>query len=335
MSTASVQIVRLVLAACTVRGISVTEFLSAIGLEPHQVLDPDGRVPSSVAQRAWHVAAERCADPHFGLSVAELVQPRDIGALGYAMCSSATLGEALRRLSSFFRLFHQQASLALIEERDVVRIRILHEIQDPMRLRHPVECLMARLIDGARVTTGRRVPIVALSFRHPSPADTSAHVRAFGCVPSFGQAHNEAVVPRDALDTPQRTSAPLAAQSMERHLQKLLDELPAEEKLIGRARRVLAEEMRRGEPSLEAVAKRLGMSGRTLQRKLREEGMAFQALLDDLRCELARRHMDEPQESIAEIAFLLGFSEVSTFHRAFKRWTGHTPGEYRKRIRER
>ena len=72
------------------------------------------------------------------------------------------------------------------------------------------------------------------------------------------------------------------------------------------------------------------MSGRTLQRKLRDEGMAFQALLDDLRCQLARRHMAEPRESIAEIAFLLGFSEVSTFHRAFKRWTGLTPGDYRK-----
>src|SRR5688572_7524474 len=106
MSTASVQTVRLILAAWTARGRSVTELLEAIGLLPHQVLDPDGRVPSSVTRRAWQVAAERCEDPHFGLSVAELVQPRDLGALGYAMYSSATLGEALRRLAIFFRLFH-------------------------------------------------------------------------------------------------------------------------------------------------------------------------------------------------------------------------------------
>src|SRR5262249_55136016 len=145
MSTASVQTLRVIVAAWTARGKPVSEILSEIGLTPNQLLDPDGRVPDDVVQRAWRVAAERCGDPHFGLTVAELVKTHDYGALGYALSSSATLGEAVRRLGTFFRLVRQQTTLRLLEERDVARVRVEHDVKDPADLRHPIECFLARL----------------------------------------------------------------------------------------------------------------------------------------------------------------------------------------------
>lgn len=331
MSTASVQTLRMIVAAWTARGKPVSELLAEIGLQPHLLLDPDGRVPEEVARRAWRVAAERSGDPHFGLGVAEIVQAHDYGALGYALSSSATLGEALRRLANAFRLFRQQASLTLVEERTVARVRVDTHAQDPADLQHPVECLLARLLAGGRRATGQSFPLLGVSFQHPPPEETGAHEQVFGVAPRFSADHNELTIPRAVLALRLRTHDPAALESMDRHLQQLLCNLPPDESFQGRVRRVLTEELRRGEPALEAVAGRLGMSGRTLQRRLRDEGLGFHALLDALRCDLARRHIAEPRESTAEIAFLLGFSEVSTFHRAFKRWTGLTPGAYRQK----
>lgn len=332
MSTASVHTIRLMLAAWAARGGSVAELLAAIGVEPQQMLDPDGRVPTHVARRAWHVAAERCGDPHFGLSVAALVQPLEFGALGYAIYSSATIGEALRRFATFFRLLEQRAALAVIEEPEMVRVRfVVDPVADPADLRHPAECLLAGLVERGRFSADQLIPVLAVSFRHPAPEATSAHERALGVVPRFSQPHNEIVAPRAALDLPRRSSAPAVIPTMERHLAQLVRDLPSDETFLGRVRRVLAEELRRGEPTLERIAARLHMSGRSLQRRLQDDGSAYQQLLDELRCELARRHVAEQRESIAEIAFLLGFSEVSAFHRAFKRWTGLTPRGYRQK----
>lgn len=331
MSTSSVNTIRLILAAWTARGGSVAELLAAIGLEPQQMLDPDGRVPGDAAKRAWQVAAERCGDPHFGLSVSALVQPLDFGALGYVLYSSATLRETLHRLSTFFRLLRQQAALTLIEEPEIARIRLsLADADDPAHLRHPVECLLAGLVDRGHLAAGQRLPVLAISFQHPAPEETSAHERAFGVVPRFSQPHSEIVTSRAVLDLPRRSSAPAVIPTMERHLAQLIRDLPPDETFLHRARRVLAEELRGGEPTLERTAARLQMSGRSLQRRLQDEGSAYQQLLDELRCELARRHVAEQRESIAEITFLLGFSEVSAFHRAFKRWTGLTPRAFRQ-----
>lgn len=165
-----------------------------------------------------------------------------------------------------------------------------------------------------------------LSHRVSLPAG-----RAFGVVPRFSQPHDEIAVPRAALDLPRRSSAPALIPTMERHLAQLLRDLPSDETFLGRVRRALAEELRRGEPTLERTSARLEMSGRSLQRRLQDEGSAHQQLVDELRCELARRHVAEQRESIAEIAFLPGFSEVSAFHRAFERWTGLTPRAYRQK----
>ena len=97
-------------------------------------------------------------------------------------------------------------------------------------------------------------------------------------------------------------------------------------------RRLLGEALTGGDPGLENFTRQLGMTARTLQRKLKEEGTSYQDLIDEVRCEVARRHLRRPAMAISEIAFALGFSETSAFHRAFKRWTGMTPKEYRHKI---
>jgi AraC-like DNA-binding protein len=119
---------------------------------------------------------------------------------------------------------------------------------------------------------------------------------------------------------------------LNRHAAELLEKLPQENGIVDGVRRALAESLRGGDASISAVSKRLGMSARTLQRKLSDLGTSHQELLDDMRRDLSRKYLQESGMAICEVAFLLGFSDTSVFHRAFRRWTGETPGEYQKRV---
>jgi AraC-like DNA-binding protein len=331
MPTAAVQNVRLVIAAALARGVPPGKLCAQAGIEPQSLLDPDGRLPAEVALRAWHVAAELSGDPHFGLSAVEHVRPDAHGGIGYAVNGSATLGEGMRRLSRFFCLLHQRTALAIVAEGGLARLRFVPDYDGPPgALRHPVECMLAVLLSACRRTTGQALRPLAVSFQHEAPAELDAHRRAFGVEPAFGQGHSELSFAGEVLDLPAASPDPQMVCAAERHLRRLIEQLPRDDAFATRARGALLEELRRGEPTLDRLAARLRMSERTLQRRLSSEGTSLQALLDDLRRDLSLRHLAESSESIAEIAFVLGFSEVSAFHRAFKRWTGSTPGAYRQ-----
>lgn len=331
MGTAAVQNVQLVLAAAMSRGVPPAKLLEAIGLMPQQLIDADGRIPVETALRTWHVAAELSGDPGFGLSVMEYLHPGMIGSLGYAVHGSATFGEGLHRLARFFRVVNQLASLALCEDGPRVRVRVEvdHEIAAD-ELRHPMECLLAMLLVVGRRSTGAPLSPLAVSFRHAAPQDITAHRRIFGVAPSFGQPSTELVFPRAVLDLPHLAPDGTLVAVAERHLRRMLDEIPPADTFAARVRRVLIEELRHGEPTLARLAARMRMSERTLQRNLGREGASMQALLDEVRHQLSLRHLADSKESIAEISFLLGFAEVRAFHRAFKRWTGSTPAAYRQ-----
>jgi AraC-type transcriptional regulator len=292
MLTASVQNVRVVLAASIARGLPLSRLYGAVELEPHQLLDPDGRVPADLALRLWQVAAEASGDPSFGLTAAEHVNISSHGLLGCAMHSSSTLGEALHRLADFFRLLNQHTSLVLVEERNAVRVRFIASYHgDPDLLRHPTECLFAGLARASARITGKPIDGLSVTFRHAAPADITAHRQVFGTAPVFGAPHSELVFPKRALDRPTKAPDRNLLAEAERHLRRQLQELPREDTFSARVRAALVEELRRGEPTLDRMASRLRVSQRTLQRRLGDEGTSLQALLDELRRDASIRHL--------------------------------------------
>jgi AraC-like DNA-binding protein len=331
MATASVHNVRLVVAAATARGVPPARLLAEIGLDPQSLLDADGRLPLEIALRAWQVAAELTDDRWFGLSVVEHLRPDAFGLLGFAIHSSACVGDGLRRLGRYFHIVNQRTSLELIEDGALARVRIVADYDGPpAELRHPMECLLAAVLTVARRASGTPIAPAAVSLRHAPPPELAGYLRAFGVEPRFDRPHYELELAREALALPHAAPDLGMIALAERHLRRLFDELPRADTLASRARRVLLEELRLGEPTLPRIAARLHTSERTLQRRLGEEGTSLQAMLDELRRELSLRHLAESKESIAEISFLLGFAEVRAFHRAFKRWTGSTPAAYRQ-----
>jgi AraC-like DNA-binding protein len=173
---------------------------------------------------------------------------------------------------------------------------------------------------------------VEVRFRHPSPERLDEHRRFFRAPIHFDDRVTALVVRRELLAAPLVRSDPGLCAVLERQVHETLARIPKVNALSERVRHLIARDLTTGEPHARAIAAALHMSPRTLQRQLGHEGTTLRALVDDLRRDLAGRYLSERKIAIAEVAFLLGFSEASAFHRAFKRWSGTTPAEYRRTL---
>jgi AraC-like DNA-binding protein len=329
VSSVSVRMFQLVVAGAAAQGVPPQELLAAAGLSAELLADPDARLPVSSELRLWSEAVRLTRDESLGLRLLESLQIGDFGGIGYAVRSSTTLGGAYERVVRYLRLLNRELGLRLVVEGAQARLQHL-----PPTGHAPPRCAVEYLL-GIMVLIGRRnigdaFRLRAARFRHPAPASLEQHRQLFGEPLRFEQEQDELVFDRALLDRPQAQAEPVLCEVLDRHLQQMIESLPTDTGFLDRARACLVSELSRGEPTLGRIAQRLHMSERSLQRRLQQEGTTLQALLAGVRTDLAVRYLSEAQESISEVAFLLGFSEVSTFHRAFKRWTGLTPSAYRK-----
>jgi AraC-like DNA-binding protein len=175
--------------------------------------------------------------------------------------------------------------------------------------------------------------VLDVFFEHPPPLDLAAHRRVYGRVPRFATMYSGFSFDGELLARPLRTCDPALAELLERLATRLLADVPPVATIAGTLRELCLRDGFEHELTLETAAHRLHLSPRTLQRRLREEGTSHQEVIDDSRRQLASRMLVQSGLGIAEVAFALGFSEPSGLHRAFKRWTGMTPAEYRRAAR--
>jgi len=325
----SVRVLEPLLLYLKARGHDSSAFLRTQGVDSKIFQDPEARLPHTVAVSLWPAAARLTNDADIGLHVAEGIRPGAYGALGYALRTSENFGMSLQRLCRYHRVFHDAAEVQL-------RVRgesaiLSHRLSVPGGVPRAVsEYIVAAWLITSRQAAGVDwIPIEA-RFPHSTPEDTSEHGRLFGCTLKFGNDRSELVFSRDLLDMPFESADPQLQAILETQVLAMFQRLPKGEAVTDSVRRLLAGELCNGEPSLEQIAPRLHMSARTLHRRLEDEGTTFRQVLAEVRREIAARHLSERRLAIGEIAFLLGFSEPSAFHRAFKRWTGHAPLAYRQ-----
>jgi AraC-like DNA-binding protein len=328
--TVSVRSVRPVIERLGRLGLDVGAALSVAGIDPAALDDAEARLPHVAALALWHEAARRSNDDAFGIHVAEDIRPGAFDVLDYAIRASATLGEGLERLVRYHRILHDAAVVGLRVDGESVWLEHVLPPEEAALPRQVAEFIVAAWLVVARQATARDLTPVEVSFRHPSPEDLTEHRRVFRAPVRFLRPMNGLRIPRSLLDTPlARSDAGLCAV-LEQYAQEILDRVPAMTTLSHRVRHVVAAALSTGVDS-DDVARRMHMSRRTLHRQLAGEGTSFKKLVDDLRRELATRYLRERRMAIAEIAFLLGFSEASAFYRAFKRWCGSTPADFRRR----
>ena len=190
------------------------------------------------------------------------------------------------------------------------------------------DIVMAIIYDMCRVNFGNGFSALRVAFRHPAPADASPYAALFGCPVTFGADGNRLLIGSAEADHPLPTGNRDLAAAHDRILVEQLARLD-KSNVVARFRASLLERMTLGEFSEEHIARDLHMSQRSLQRRLAEADASYQSLLDDTRRDMALRYIQDPRKTANEIAFLLGYSQQSAFTRAFRRWTGMSPSEYR------
>jgi len=324
----STRVVRPIVAGLLLHGQDVEAALTGVGLDPATIADHDARVPHRAAAELWALATEQTGVPTFGLRVVEAMDLGTFDVQIYAFISSPTLGEGLERLQRFHRLNHDAALLSI--RRTSTEAICRHRLPGGHVLPPAAaQFVLGTMVRAAREATDGRVEIREIRFEHSQPDDVSDYDRVLAAPIRFGCDANEVVLPLHALDLPLLKADPGLVAVLDRHGQALLDALPRVDSLADRVRTLLMKELQGGNPAAETIAEHLHMSVRTLARRLAEEDTSHKALLDELRSDLARRYLSDAGLAISEVAFLLGFSEPSAFHRAFKRWTGQTPRQFR------
>lgn len=331
-ATLSAASVKLLLRAAAQRGADAEALRQAAGLDTAQLADPDGRLPLAAMQRLWQFATEATRDPHLDLHLPELIHPASFGALSYVLLHSPTLGAALAQLCRYQDLACNgtRTSLRRLGETSV---ELVVEITSPA-ITDPRYVLNAELAVGlhlVRLLSGQPLVPEAVRLAYPAPPDPREHQRVFAPAPvQFGTPDSALRLPAAVLALPIPTADPQLLALLEPHAAALLARLHQPLTLADSVRRELLRLLAQAEPTLAAVAKALCSSPRALQLHLRQAGHSYQQLLDEVRRELAERHLRDHHLDTTDIAFLLGFAEPSVFARSFRRWTGQTPGAFRR-----
>lgn len=318
---------RALLAACRRAGMDTAALLADAGLTAAEVEEPEGRLRGEAVSALWRLALQRSPDPFIGLHAATAVPFGAYRVIDFLAASSPTVGEAITRVARYFPLVNSAIELRITEGRDEVCVELVNPC-DPGTMPRPyVEYALAVTVLHCRHATGVAFPLERVELT-VSDVPAQEYAAVFGCKIQLGAARNAFVVPRSAWQLKNRVASPDLLRTLEEHADRLLATLRSED-VESAVARILMEELRGGDPSLEHVAKRMAMSPRTLQRRLRDEHSAFADVLDRTRKHFATCYLQERGLQLTEIAYLLGFSEQSAFSRAFQRWYGVSPTQYR------
>ncbi|WP_162932212.1 AraC family transcriptional regulator [Solimonas sp. K1W22B-7] len=310
--------------------LDVAPLLALAGLDEAALDEPGRTIPAETYVQLWQQAEKLSGDTRLGLHVGEVVRPGKYGVLGYVMMSCETLGESLLRQLRYQDLVGKSGRSELVQGGD--RCELRWHSQMARASPHVGEEHVASWVAFARWILGApgRDPI-EVQFEHPAPADTSEHQRLFRCPLRFGQPHTAVAFEAGLLKLPLRDKNPEMRSLMDRHAEMLLaQQVQGETEIEQEIREAIARQLADGVPPIEVVAAQLKVQPRTLQRRLSQAGSNYKDLVDDVRRRQALRYIEDPRLNLPEIAFLLGFSEQSSFQRAFKRWTGMPPGQYRE-----
>ncbi len=310
-------------------GVDCRSLFAKLGLDYAALDDPEARFPQDSMTRLWQMAVEASGNPAIGLNMARLtVRPTAFHVVGYALMSSRNLQEGFNRLVRYQRIIAEGSDLSFHPTLDGYELVFaIHGDRLPPA-RQSTEASLAHTLTFCRWLTGKPIRARSVSFQGPPPDNLEPYREVFQAPLRFNAEHYGMVFDRADLDAPLPSANEALAQLHDRFAGEYLARF-SDSRVTHQVRQVLCRLLPQGEPKRETVAQALLLSERTLQRRLQEEGTSYQQLLDDTRRELAGQYLAQPNLTLLEVAYLLGFADPSNFFRAFRRWFDSTPGEYR------
>jgi AraC-like DNA-binding protein len=311
-------------------GIDPAPLFKEEGIDPDIMFDSGARIPLDRYQRLDVRAAELSGDPYFGLKGAEYFRPTHLGALGFAWLASSSLRTAFQRLSRYARVIQEKLTIELDEDWEFFYVRI--DAHLPLlckRIRENGQ--LANLTQFSRVIAGNNFNPAKVCLKQSEPDDTGYYYELFRCPIEFGSKETTFIIRLEDVDRRLTGSNDQLAKLNEHIVVKYLAHSEKQD-IVNRVKAAIIDELANGLVTEASIAKEMHTTPRNMHRKLQKEDTSFKQLLTEIRKELAHQYIQDRSKTLTEISFMLGFSEVSSFSRAFKGWTGKPPSEARQGV---
>lgn len=315
------------------QGIDTAKAVQAAEIDPLVLDNANGRIPGEQFQRLIESLLSTSNDPLMGLNSSRHVQPGSYSVLGYITMSCATMGDAIERIPKYERLVGDMGVTHISQSAKAIFLHWQCAYTNELVRQHMIDNVLASWTNFARWLANQDASPerILLERDKPKDADEVKQYEAFfQCPIFFSQKKSGIELASQLLKTPLRQPDLLLLKTLESHASQQINEL--ENDLGSFSLKVafaIKKQLNMGQARKELIADELGLSTRTLQRKLVSEGTSYQQLADEIRLDMAKQFLDDSQLAIQDIAYNLGFSDSGSFHRRFKQWTGKTPGEYR------
>ncbi len=314
------------------RGIRTADLLKDAGLTRGQLEDPDARIPGPKVLTLWNALRERSGDPALQLAAPVSLPFGAYRVIDYLVAASATVGEGVDRFARFFRLIADAVCLEIEHDDDEHRLCLAMADGRPVPPVY-VDYVFAALVSRIRMKIRPSLEVLRVELRQSEPSWSARHAETFRAPVDFGGTADRLCFTDREWVSPTDSGDAMLARLLEEHARVLARRIPQPiHGFRADVQKAITAVLPEGGGSAADVARALHVSVRTLQRRLVEAGTTFREVSDAVRSQLAEEYLLDPKVSIAEVAFLLGFSDQSSFHRAFRRRTGVSPGRWRRRI---
>lgn len=302
-----------------------------LGVELKQLTDPDQRVAMSRLVNLEHEAPRFTKNPAIALQIGQIC-PKDrsqSGIVGYIASHSSTIGEGFRQAIRYSNLLSDGIFMALEEEQDTAEF--IYVRKDPTHFSiQSIEIALVNTVTTLRELCGNEFQLIEASFQYPAPEYLNLYNDVLQSNLNFNQAENKLIFASGVLKRPTPQAQPYINNILIARAAELLSSIENSSKFSKTVQEKIIEGLPWGPLGADKVASSLNISRQTLYRRLKEEGASFQGLLDQSRKELAIKYLGNKSYSITDVAFLLGFSESSSFNRAFRRWYGNSPKSFQR-----
>ncbi|GMR05996.1 MAG: AraC family transcriptional regulator [Gammaproteobacteria bacterium] len=309
-------------------GLDPEPFFRKARIDPRLMNDPQARFSLLAIDTIYSELYETINDPCMGLKLANLWHPSHLSSLGYAWLASSTLSTALSRLSRYVRIINDAITVQLEENKEHLIVTISSDSREIPAHFH-ADAASAIILSMCRVNYGEELNPVSVSFSHSVTDCSGEYFSFFRCPVEFGAEQNRIVFTSEVVSKRLNSSNPQLAQINDQVMISYLARLDKDD-IIQQVKVAIIDQLPSGNVTDDSVSEAVYTSKRSLQRKLHEKGTTFKAILTEVREDLALKYIYDRTLTLTEISFMLGFSEMSSFSRAFKRWTGESPKEFRK-----
>jgi AraC-like DNA-binding protein len=326
----STSIFQKLLSSVTKKGLETNTLLKKANIKKTVLASRETKVPLEYFYSIMAAAIEMTGDDYLGLHIGENADPGDLSVLGYIIASCRNLRESFEKLNKYSGIMGSTQRLSFKVEGDDAKL-----VWDSVKyfpdkcIRHSVDLNLSNTYKMILNIADEPVEAKEVWFNSEPPSDSHEYNRVFNCSLKFNQPAPALVFSRKTLEIPIKHSNPMLISLLEPYANGLLNEINEKDYFSKKISLRLFESIQGSNPTIRDVAKDLGMCVRVLQSKLKEEGVTFSELATNVRLEIAKSYLCENRYTIDDITYLIGFSEPSVFRRAFKRWTGMTPSQFR------